>query len=232
MKSRRTSNSAPFPPGVESGSGEAPSNEDSAKAGTLAQRDQSEGGNTTSPVAAEVTFSGDGQSAASLPMESHAASETESTSQKPAVPTAEPRTGFPNVVEIKSTLTPTRQRASRTAAALVVAEENKANVAATNGQGWLVTQAHIDSPSSSKYGLSLTAGLQAYGRARLFRGDLVLVEIGRGDTVYRVTGRASRRAAAYFAKADLAQAGIKLHTPFQYVVLGVTSPSQLEGGQP
>jgi len=117
-------------------------------------------------------------------------------------------------------------------AILVVAEQNKASVAATNGHRWSVGQAHIDSPKSSKFGISLTAGLQAFGAERLHRGDLIQIEIGRGDTCYRLTGRASRKAAAYFAKTDLAQAGVELHTPFHYVVLGFVSPSGVEGGQP
>jgi hypothetical protein len=146
----------------------------------------------------------------------HAASETESNSpgEKPAVPTD------PTAI--------LKGRVSRTHAILVVAEQNKAKVAASNGHPWSIGRPCLDSRGSSRYGLSLTAGLKAYGRTRLFSGDLVLVEIGRGDTVYRVTGRASRRAVAYFAKADLAQVGVELHTPCHYVVLSVVS----QGGQP
>jgi hypothetical protein len=154
----------------------------------------------------------------------HAASETESNS--PGDPTADLPTAS-KVVIIDPTAILKRQ-VSRTQAILVVAEEHRAKVAASNGHPWSVGRPCLDSRGSSKYGLSLTAGLKAYGRTRLFSGDLVLVEIGRGDTVYRVTGRASRRAAAYFAKADLAQAGVELHTPCHYVVLGVVS----QGGQP
>ncbi len=117
-------------------------------------------------------------------------------------------------------------------AILVVAEQNEARVAATNGHPWSVGQAHIDSPKSSKFGISLTAALQVFGAECLHRGDLVQIEIGRGDTCYRLTGRVSRKAAAYFAKTDLAQAGVELHTPFHYVVLGIVSPSGVEGGQP
>ena len=156
----------------------------------------------------------------------------ESTSQgdQPADLTA----GLPTaskIVIIDPTANPMR-RASMINALLVVAEQNKAKVAATNGRPWSVGQAHIDSPKSSKYGISLAAGLSVIGIERLNRGDLVQIEIGRGQTCYQLTGRASRKAAAYFAKSDLAQAGFKVHTPFQYVVLSVTSPFQVEGGQP
>jgi hypothetical protein len=158
--------------------------------------------------------------------------ENESTSlgEKPADLTA----GLPTaskIVILESTAN-LKRRASMINALLVVAEQNKAKVAATNGRPFSVGQAHIDSPASSKYGISLAAGLSVNGIERLNRGDLVQIEIGRGDTCYQLTGRASRKAAAYFAKTDLAQAGFKVHTPFEYVVLNVTSPFQVEGGQP
>ena len=165
--------------------------------------------------------------------------ENESTSpgEKPADLTA----GLPTaskIVILESTAN-LKRRVLRTHATLVVAEQNKAKVAATNGRPWSVSQAHIDGPKSSKYGISLAAGLAVIGIERLNRGDLVQIEIGRGDTCYQLTGRASRKAAAYFAKTDLAQAvtslaqiGAELHTPFEYVVLNVTSPSQVEGSQP
>ncbi len=158
---------------------------------------------------------------------------TESISrcEEPADPTAEKLPTASKVVIVESTAK-SNHRASMIHAALVVAEQNKAKVAATNGRPWTVSQAHIDSPKSSKYGISLAAGLAVIGIERLNRGDLVQIEIGSGDTCYQLTGRASRKAAAYFAKTDLAQAGVELHTPFHYVVLGVTSPSQVEGSQP
>ena len=157
--------------------------------------------------------------------------ENESTSpgEKPADLTA----GLPTaskVVIIEST-TILKRRASMINATLVVAEQNKAKVAATTGRPFCVGLAHVDGPRSSKYGISLAAELSVIGIERLNRGDLVQIEIGRGDTCYQLTGRASRKAAAYFAKTDLAQAGVAPHTPFHYVVLGVTSPSQVEGSQ-
>ena len=165
----------------------------------------------------------------------HAASETESNS--PGDPTADLPTAS-KVVIIDPTVI-LKGRVSRPHAILVVAEQNKAKVAATNGRPWSISQAHVDGPKSSKYGISLAAGLSVVGIRRLHPGDVVQIEIGRGDTCYQLTGRASRKAAAYFAKADLAQAvtglaqiGAELHTPFHYVVLGVTSPSQVEGSQP
>ena len=177
----------------------------------------------------ETTTTTKGNAAASAALVTQ---ENESTSpgEKPAVPTA----GLPTASKIVI-IDPTaivKRRVSRTHAILVVAEQNKAKVAATNGRPWSVGQAHIDSPKSSKYGISLAAGLSVIGIERLNRGDLVQIEMGRGQTCYQLTGRASRKAAAYFARTDLAQAGIELHTPFHYVVLGVTSPSQVEGGQP
>ena len=177
----------------------------------------------------ETTTTTKGNAAASAALVTQ---ENESTSpgEKPAVPTA----GLPTASKIVI-IDPTaivKRRVSRTHAILVVAEQNKAKVAATNGRPWSVGQAHIDSPKSSKYGISLAAGLSVIGIERLNRGDLVQIEIGRGQTCYQLTGRASRKAAAYFAKSDLAQAGFKVHTPFQYVVLSVTSPFQVEGGQP
>ena len=158
----------------------------------------------------------------------HAASETESNSpgEKPAVPTADLPTASKVVIIDPTAIL--KGRVSRTHAILVVAEQNKAKVAATNGRPFSVGQAHIDSPKSSKRGISLAAGLAVIGIERLNRGDLIQIEIGRGDTCYQLTGRASRKTAAYFAKTDLAQAGVELHTPFHYVVLGVVS----QGGQP
>ncbi len=165
----------------------------------------------------------------------HAASETESNSpgEKPAVPTADLPTASKVVIIDPTAIL--KGRVSRTHAILVVAEQNKAKVAATNGRPWSISQAHVDGPKSSKYGISLAAGLSVVGIERLYSGDVVQIEIGRGDTCYQLTGRASRKAAAYFAKADLAQAvtglaqiGTELHTPFHYVVLGVVS----QGGQP
>ncbi len=192
-----------------------------------------DGAQATPAVAEGVTASTDEQSGASLPVESHATAETESisTGEMPAdsaeVLTAEGR----KIIIIKPAASVTRRRLSVGRAQLAVAAEHQATVTASNGQPWLVTQAHIDSPKSAKHGISVTAGLQAIGIERLHRGDLVQIEIGRGDSCYRVTGRASRKAAAYFAKTDLAQAGVELHTPFHYVVLGVVSESQVEGRQ-
>ena len=154
----------------------------------------------------------------------HAASETESNS--PGDPTADLPTASKVVIIDPTAIL--QRLVSRTHAILVVAEQNQARVAATNGRPWSVGQAHVDSPKSSKYGISLAAGLGAIEDKRLNRGDLVQIEIGRGGTCYQLTGRASRKAAAYFAKTDLAQAGVELHTPFHYVVLGVVS----QGGEP
>lgn len=153
--------------------------------------------------------------------------ESNGPGEKPAVLTADLPTEGRDVVIIDPTAI-LKRLVSRTHAILVVAEQNKARVAATNGRPWSVGQAHVDSPKSSKYGISLAAGLGAIEDKRLNRGDLVQIEIGRGGTCYQLTGRSSRKAAAYFAKTDLAQAGVELHTPFHYVVLGVVS----QGGQP
>ena len=153
--------------------------------------------------------------------------ESNSPGEKPAVLTADLPTEGRDVVIIDPPAS-LKCRPSMIHAILVVAEQNKAKVAATNGRPWSVGQAHVDSPKSSKFGVSLAAGLGAFEDKRLNRGDLVQIEIGRGDTCYQLTGRASRKAAAYFAKTDLAQAGVELHTPFHYVVLGVVS----QGGQP
>ena len=152
--------------------------------------------------------------------------ESNSPGEKPAVPTADLPTAS-KVVIIDPTVI-LKRLVSRTHAILVVAEQNKARVAATNGRPWSVGQAHVDSPKSSKYGISLAAGLGALGIQHMNPGDRIQIEVGRGDTCYQLTGRASRKAAAYFAKTDLAQAGVELHTPFHYVVLGVVS----QGGQP
>lgn len=118
-------------------------------------------------------------------------------------------------------------------ALLIVAEENRARVAATNGHPLAIGQAHVDGPASSKYGISLAAGLRVLGVERLNRGDLVQIEICRGNTCYQLTGRASRKAAAYYSKSDLAQAGVQVHTPFEYVVLrvipGGQNPINVEG---
>lgn len=154
--------------------------------------------------------------------------ESNSPGDKPAVPTAEDLPTEGRDVVIIDPPASLKCRPSMIHAILVVAEQNKAKVAATNGRPWSVGQAHVDSPKSSKFGVSLTAGLGGLEDKRLNRGDLVQIEIGRGTRCYQLTGRASRKAAAYFAKTDLAQAGVELHTPFHYVVLGVVS----QGGQP
>ena len=151
--------------------------------------------------------------------------ENESTSlgEKPADLTA----GLPTaskIVILESTAN-LKRRVSRTHATLVVAEQNKAKVAATNGYPWTVGQLSIDSPKSSKYGISVAAGLRVRGFERLGRGDLVKIEIGRGDTCFQLTGRASRSAVVYISKADWALAGVELHTPCHYVVLSVVSQS-------
>ena len=156
--------------------------------------------------------------------------ESNSPGEKPTVLTADLPTASKVVIIDPTAIL--KRRVSRTHAILVVAEQNKAKVAATNGRPWSISQAHVDGPKSSKYGISLAAGLSVVGIKRLYPGDVVQIEIGRGDTCYQLTGRASRKAAAYFAKTDLAQAGFKVHTPFEYVVLNVTSPFQVEGGQP
>ena len=158
---------------------------------------------------------------------------TESISrcEEPADPTAEKLPTEGRAVVVVPPTAKSNRRPSMIHAILVVAEQNKAKVAATNGKPWSVGQAHIDSPKSSKYGISLAAGLAVFGIERLNRGDLVQIEIGRGDTCYQLTGRASRKAAAYYEKCGLAQIGVEPHTPFHYVVLGVTSPSQVEGSQ-
>ncbi len=162
---------------------------------------------------------------------SNAETESIDSAEEPADLTAALPTAGRKIVIIQPPEAVTRRRLSVSRALLAVAAEHQATVAASNGQPWLVTQAHIDSPKSSKYGISLAAGLQALGIERLQRGDLVQIEIGRNDTCYRLTGRASRKAAAYFAKTDLAQACVELHTPFHYVILGVESESQVEGRQ-
>ena len=163
--------------------------------------------------------------------------ESNSPGDKPTVPTADLPTASKVVIIDPTAIL--KRRVSRTHAILVVAEQNKAKVAATNGRPWSISRAHVDGPKSSTHGITLTAGLGVLGIQHMNPGDRIQIEVGRGDTCYQLTGRASRKAAAYFAKADLAQAvtglaqiGAELHTPFHYVVLGVTSPSQVEGSQP
>jgi len=244
-ESLSTSHSARSIPGAESGSVEAPNNETSSHAGSPTEVDRcvasvneneeslspGEGSNATPSVAHEDAYSMDEQSVANpseiAVLETESISLGEMPADSAAVLTAEGR----KIVTIEPAASVTRRRLSVGRALLVVAAEHQARVAASNGALWTVGQAHIDSPKSSKYGISLTAGLQALGIAQLQRGDLVQIEIGRGDTCYRVTGRASRKAAVYAAKTDLAQAGVELHTPFHYVVLGVVSESQMEGRQ-
>lgn len=156
--------------------------------------------------------------------------ESNSPGEKPTVLTADLPTASKVVIIDPTAIL--KRRVSRTHAILVVAEQNKAKVAATNGRPWSISRAHVDGPKSSTHGITLTAGLGVLGIQHMNPGDRIQIEVGRGDTCYQLTGRASRKAAAYFAKTDLAQAGVELHTPFHYVVLGVTSPSQMEGGLP
>jgi hypothetical protein len=152
---------------------------------------------------------------------------TESISrcEEPADPTAEKLPTASKVVIVESTAKSNR-RASMIHATLVVAGQNKAKVAATNGQPWSVGQAHVDGPKSSKYGISLAAGLAVFGIERLNRGDLVQIEIGRGDSCYQLTGRASRKAAVYLPKKSLLEAMVHVHEPFEYVVLRVIPAGQ------
>jgi hypothetical protein len=166
-------------------------------------------------------------------VENLAAQESESTSlvEKQADLTAELPTAGRQVVKVGDPAEFTRPRVSKLTAILVVAEQNKAKVAATNGYPWTVGQLHIDSPKSSKYGISVAAGLRVRGFERLGRGDFVNIEIGRGDVCFQLTGRASRSAVVYVSKADWAIAGVELHTPCQYVVLSVVSQSE-GGAQP
>lgn len=152
-------------------------------------------------------------------------SESSSLGEKPADLTAELPTAGRQVVKVGDPAEFTRPRVSRLTAILVVAEQNKAKVAATNGYPWTVGQLSIDSPKSSKYGISVAAGLRVRGFERLGRGDLVKIEIGRNDTCFQLTGRASRSAVVYISKADWALAGVELHTPCHYVVLSVVSQS-------
>ena len=156
--------------------------------------------------------------------------ESNSPGEKPTVLTADLPTASKVVIIDPTAIL--KRRVSRTHAILVVAEQNKAKVAATNGRPWSISRAHVDGPKSSTHGITLTAGLGVLGIQHMNPGDRIQIEVGRGDTCYQLTGRASRKAAAYFAKTDLAQAGFKVHTPFEYVVLNVTSPFQVEGGQP
>lgn len=245
--SRSKSNHLRSIPGVECGPVDTPNNEAPAQAGPLAEinqrrvagtepeeSSQCDGANAAPPKTNEVTSSAGEQPVAGLIVEGHAAQKTESISagEEPAVLTAEKLPTASKVVIIESTAKPSR-RASMIHATLVVAEQNRAKVAATNGKPWSIGQAHIDSPKSSKYGISLAAGLAVFGIERLNRGELVQVQIGRGDTCYQLTGRASRKAAAYYSKSDLAQAGVQVHTPFEYVVLrvipGGQNPINVEG---
>lgn len=151
--------------------------------------------------------------------------ESPSLGEKPADLTAELPTAGRQVVKVGDPAEFTRPRVSRLTAILVVAEQNKAKVAATNGYPWTIGQLSIDSPKSSKYGISVAAGLRVRGFERLGRGDLVKIEIGRNDTCFQLTGRASRSAVVYISKADWALAGVELHTPCHYVVLSVVSQS-------
>ena len=238
--SHSKSNHGRSAPGVKSGSVEALNNEASAQASALAEinqcrgaeteqgeSSQRDGANATRPVANEVPSSADEQSIAGLLVENLAAQETESPSlgEKPADLTAELPTAGRQVVKVGDPAEFTRPRVSRLTAILVVAEQNKAKVAATNGYPWTIGQLSIDSPKSSKYGISVAAGLRVRGLERLGRGDLVEIEIGRGDTCFQLTGRASRSAVVYISKADWALAGVELHTPCHYVVLSVVSQS-------
>ena len=158
--------------------------------------------------------------------------ESNSPGDKPTVPTAEPPTGERKIVVINTPAT-LKSWASKAQPILVVAEEHRAKVAASNGHPWSVGRPCLDSRGSSKYGLSLTAGLRVLGVGHLNRGDLVDLEIGRGGTLYRLCSFATRPTTVFLRKTDLAQAGIaELHTPFEYVVLKVTPGSQVEGGQP
>lgn len=240
-------NQAPVTPSGESESVEVPNNQASAQADAFAEINQCgsaeteheesshrDGAQAAPAVAEEVTASTDEQSVASLPVESHATAETESISPAggPADLTEELPTDGRQIITIEPPASIARRRVSVARSLLVVAAEHQAKVAASNNHPWSVGQAHIDSPKSSKYGVSLADGLQALRIERLQRGDLVQIEIGRGATCYRLTGRASRKVAAYFAKTDVAEAGVEVHTPFHYVVLRVVSPSGLEGGQP
>ena len=158
-------------------------------------------------------------------------SESTSPGEKPADLTAELPTAGRQVVKVGDPAEFTRPRVSKLTAILVVAEQNKAKVAATNGYPWTIGQLSIDSPKSSKYGISVAAGLRVRGFERLGRGDLVQIEIGRNETCYQLTGRASRSAVVYVSKADWALAGVELHTPCHYVVLSVVSQSE-RGVQP
>jgi len=158
-------------------------------------------------------------------------SESTSPGEKPADLTAELPTAGRQVVKVGDPAEFTRPRVSKLTAILVVAEQNKAKVAATNGYPWTIGQLSIDSPKSSKYGISVAAGLRVRGFERLGRGDLVQIEIGRGDICFQLTGRASRSAVVYVSKADWALAGVELHTPCHYVVLSVVSQSE-RGVQP
>ena len=211
--SHSKSNHGRSAPGVKSGSVEALNNEASAQASALAEinqcggaeteqgeSSQRDGANATRPVANEVPSSADEQSVAGLLVENLAAQETESPSlgEKPADLTAELPTAGRQVVKVGDPAEFTRPRVSKLTAILVVAEQNKAKVA---------------------------AGLRVRGFERLGRGDLVQIEIGRGDTCYPLTGRASRSAVVYISKADWALAGVELHTPCHYVVLSVVSQS-------
>jgi hypothetical protein len=247
QNTRRKWNQAPVTPSGESESVEVPNNQASAEADALAEINQCgaaateheesshhDGAEAAPAVAEEVIASTDEQSVASLPVESHATAETESISagEMPADLTEELPTEGRRIITIERRASILRRRVFVARSLLVVAAEHQAKVAASNGHPWSVGQAHIDSPKSSKYGISLADGLQALGIERLQRGDWVQIEIGRGATCYRVAGRASRKVAAYFAKTDLAEAGIMVHTPFHYVVLRVVSPSGVEGGQP
>jgi len=231
--------------GIEGERDEAPTNEASAQAYAIAEvqpgdvaaelevSSQRDGANTTPPGAEEDTSSTDVQSFARLPVCGRATAESESISagEMPANPAGELPTEGRKIKIIEPSTAMGRTRLPVARGPLSVAAQNEAKVAASNGHPWLVAQAHIDSPKSSKYGISLAAGLEQLGHGHLHRGDLVQVEIGRGDTCYRITGRASRKAAAYFAKADLAEAGVELHTPFHFVMLGVVSQADVEGGQ-
>lgn len=180
------------------------------------------------PLEAATAMESDGN-----PSHSSVAPEAESFSpgDRPSNMTQELPTEGRQIIIIDPPASITRRRESVTRSLLVVATEHQATVASSNGHAWSVGQAHIDSPKSSKYGISLAAGLHALGIEQLQRGDLVQIEIGRNETCYHVTGRASRKAAAYFAKTDLVEAGVEVHTPFHFVVLGVESQSQVEGRQ-
>ncbi|MHB1306806.1 MAG: hypothetical protein ACYDC1_25590 [Limisphaerales bacterium] len=102
-----------------------------------------------------------------------------------------------------------------------VRSEKAATVPASNGNGWQVALLHTDSKTSKKLGLAVGRMLKAQGLREMERGDLLTIEVGVADERFRLTGRASRRNAAYFSKDDAKKAKLVQHEPFNVTIVSI-----------